>query len=424
MLVTDLAASCAAVRQVPSDGLHLKLPLDLWQRIFALLSPKEWAKVSGTCRFFRGIQLGVLDMHVNSHNALRWAGKHWQASVRLGLVFKSGFEFSCLPPEVLALGNLQLLRVSAVTTDEACPMWLGSLLTSCKALQVLFIDCGYALPFLPPLMHLRHLVLILPAFSGSVLMGIGMLHGLVSLSLEASKGSRIIECPQIDVASLMQLKDICIERIKPNGIVLPEDCALHLVSSYSRSVLMGDALGNSARIASLKYCDKHGEFSSWPTSLMAHSTSLHWSVRRLGTAESPLPLPDANISCLRELCLESSTSIHLHIPASVHLTALHISAQDVTIRCEDADAAVAELAGFSVAFVSLLGFGVMQMQAAFERQGRVVRYRDSAYLQLFGDALWSERCVGIYLEGSRESYFSPHWSCSCNACQYCVWFGQ
>ncbi|CAL8471270.1 g10812 [Coccomyxa elongata] len=68
---TDKFKTFSLMESEPSGGLPLDLPLDLWQRIFASLSTEEWAMASGTCRAFRDIELGVLDMDVSSHDALR-----------------------------------------------------------------------------------------------------------------------------------------------------------------------------------------------------------------------------------------------------------------------------------------------------------------------------------------------------------------
>lgn len=144
---------CSLMESEPSGGLHLELPLDLWQRIFASLSTKEWAMASGTCRAFRGIELGILDMDVTSHGALKSAGKHWQASTKLSLDIKPPFDYNFLPTEVLALGDLKFLKVSAHScaagSEFAFLMWLGSFLSNCRASQVFKLDCVHALPFLP-----------------------------------------------------------------------------------------------------------------------------------------------------------------------------------------------------------------------------------------------------------------------------------
>ena len=424
----------------PSDGLYLELPSDVWERVFALLSTKEWAMASGTCRAFRGIKLGVVDMDVSSHGALRWAAKHWQASSKLSLNCKASFDYSFLPPEVLTLGDLQFLKVSG-GSEHALPMWIGSLLSNCRALEVLMLDFVYPLPFLPPLMHLRHLMLTLPGFSCSFLTSLGMLHGLVSLSLQANKGS-FVECPQIDLTSLLGLKDIRIEQIRPNGVVLTEGCALHLVVTSPE--LIGDALGDCAQIASLEFHDDDEEVWRWPTPLVAHCTSLQWTSRTIGAPGVPLSLSGADFTGLRKLYLESYETIDLHIPASMHLSALHVYTLHVEITFEDVDAAVAELEEVSVAWKFLLMStnGILKMIPALERQGKIVGYASNMH-SLVGyyhichddddsdddhDDDDSDRKLyhwlsGFYLEGGQGSS-SGMGSCSCNACHQCVCSGH
>lgn len=407
-------------------GFALSLPLELWQRILTFLSTKEWAKASGTCRAFRGIQLDVIDLDVKSHNALGWAGKQWHACSKLSLNLKAGFDCAYLPPEVAALGDLAVLRVfhsGVLGNSEAFPMWLGSLLSNCRALQALVLSSVQALPFLPPLLHLRHLVLTLVDFGHSLLSSLGMLHGLVSLSLEACRG-QYLRCPHFDLTSLFQLKDFRIEQITPDGFgrtVLPEACAVHLV--ITRPQAIGNALGYGARIASIEFTDSDEEVWEWPVPLLTHCTSLQWTCRCLGSYKYPLSLSGVKFSCLRELGLKSRATIDLLIPVYVHLSVLHVCAQRVVIMCEDANAAVAKLDEFCIASVLMLHRGVLQMKTALERRGKVVVKTE--HLLWDHDDRESNLCNklhGIYLEGGLECS-SGLGSCSCNACCECVCSG-
>ena len=165
--------------------------------------------------------LAWISKRLSSASALLLCSKHWQ-----GLVDALGQNMNRLPN----LQELQLLDVYLWTEDKEMAFFTSILwlLASAPKLRLLHTCIG-KVPWFPPLVQLKHLVLRLTGGmddTGKLVAGIrhaGLLETLCLENLGNVEDAQILQLEKMHCLRAVGLK--C---VRPAAIHLPEDCSLHI----------------------------------------------------------------------------------------------------------------------------------------------------------------------------------------------------
>ncbi|BDA43736.1 hypothetical protein COCOBI_04-7510 [Coccomyxa sp. Obi] len=152
-----------------------ELPDHLWSMIAGIVGPKDWARVSGTCKAFHRTQFRLIEVQSNRLDELVWLSKRWRTAQAL-LIQPSSLEgnSASADAEILELmsaagalwpHNLRHLSVHApvgvnYTIFTAVPQWVQQVLSNTHKLEVLVLNGVWPVPVAQiPMTALKHLAM-------------------------------------------------------------------------------------------------------------------------------------------------------------------------------------------------------------------------------------------------------------------------
>ena len=157
---------------------------------------------------------------LSSAHALRLDVEDWQ---RLAVATRQALS------TMTCLEQLEVIGRSSATGDAAVAhlMSFSHLVAGATKLTVLSA-CFGKLPWFPPFVHVKHLVLSLGGDidPGIVFAAIPNANSLETLLLRTP--NRLLEAPLLQLDSMRFLCAVALEGICPAGINLPEKCTMHL----------------------------------------------------------------------------------------------------------------------------------------------------------------------------------------------------
>ncbi len=349
-----------APRRRKAPPCSVDLPEPVWAAIASHMALKDWAKAAGTCKRSIGVQLHTVNIPPDTPPAgdsfcyrsvgvsqyckyvcflvagvfrmcsldlaVRWggpAGVVW-ATKRMGALrvlrsYENGFlglADAATQGQDNILKDLQQLEICALDADisdvldSTAPqfMWL---LSCAQKLTVLSASLE-ALPWLPPLLQLKHLVLRCEQHTFGALRNA---RNLETLSLSAGEYTRA-SILQLD--SLASLRVVALHKIRPSGIYLPEACYLHIsgleeVLDPSKKGAWNGAITN---LSSFGFSCSYRKISRLP-GCFAHLQKLTFVTLELGqcgSSEHFLSLDGlGNVRKLRV----SGKKLYLNVPSEV-----------------------------------------------------------------------------------------------------------
>ena len=270
------------------------------------------------------------------------------------------------------LEQLEVIGHSSATADAAVAhlMSFSHLVAGATKLTVLSVSFG-KLPWFPPLVHVKHLVLSLGGDidPGIVFAALPNANSLETLSLRTPNA--LLEAPLLQLDSMRFLCAVALEGICPAGINLPENCTMHLKGLLYFEI-RGDAWDkafNSVRT----FCFEDNSLQIHdliPTYFpkMQNLTTVDIMVLEMGTPDIYISLE--GLSQVQRLYLGSECS-YLKVPARVSWREVFFVSSEVMGLVFDDHAWFAkEVPNACFRYASLEGPSLLNLIRAWDKEQR------------------------------------------------------
>ncbi len=397
-------------------GGSAQLPVEIWQQIAGHMSSRSWARVNRTCKAMHSVQPEQIGINVESESALAWVQTHWGQASNLRLRWLRRdipWVMAHNAASVTALKRLELILLQEGSPTTV--MLLTWLLAQAPQLQLLLLQHPGAL-VVPPIRNLRHLLMASNDFNPTTVASIRQLRNLQTLWLGDARPDRGVACAEFDLASLLQLSDVCVEMLRMTRISLPRFCRLHLQGFIQTNMLFSRAWSGIASYKRVQSINLQGGLFTvnMPQFLLDSKCSFLslWDLERLGDLSSPALFDAAHFCCLTHLNLEGRT-IHIVLPQELPLQVLHVQATEMlSIVCINPQEQAKRLHQLRVVYCTLRGADVFNLVGVMCGMGAMMSKVDVA------EAVAGPEVQHGFLVSSR--HVLGFWKCPCGACLDCL----
>ena len=397
-----------------SSAAHL--PVEIWRQIADHMSTKAWARVSGTCKAMHYVQPKQISIGVSSESALAWVQTHWGQASTLKLNWHEGIPW-IMAHNAASLTSLK--RVELRLFEEGWPTTatvLTWLLAQATQLQLLVVHRPTAL-VVPPLCNLSHLIMASSDMTATTT-AFRQLHNLQTLWLDITSPDQDNACADLDLASMLQLSDACIDLRdgSPDYIHLPRHCRLHLFGE-DKGMFTGTVLKDIAKHGQLRSIDLHVTLhelveDSLPFLVEWNCSSLEWwAITHLGVASRPVEFQAAHFCCLTHLKL-TGKEVHIRLPQEPALQVLDVDAECLSIMCTNAQEQAKGLQQLRVVYRTLQNTDVFLLVGTMCGLGATVRKMGVMEARTYLNGRH-----GLLVSYRHEPVI---WKCPCGACLNCL----
>ncbi len=308
---------------------------------------------------------------------MSWASKNLRNAQVLRLRADAAHELAdnILPdcPHLAKLQQLEIFVRDAGPASSGLLMWLTWLLARASQLSTLSLYMS-KLPWLPPVTHLKHLILTFSMDSERIITALSNARGLETLSIKylqkgAEDGSEELpmgEVPAIHLGRLVHLHSLALTCIMPAALELPQGCSLSLSGLQHRRMASEswDHVFGSLKALRL---DCTGTRLASPPNFFAdcpNLTKLCIVADKIGAEGSPLPLTGLNH--VKVLVMEGS-EMYICMPSTFAWeTAYFFGSSTVFLAFDDIDLFAKNIAQayFVVGYDSVKGTWLPRLCAA------------------------------------------------------------
>ncbi|BDA51430.1 hypothetical protein COCOBI_18-3080 [Coccomyxa sp. Obi] len=359
------------------------------------------------------VQPKEIDISVRSESALAWVQTHWGQASKMRLTWWERdipWVTARNAASMTSLEHLELRHLQEESPTTA--MLLMWLLAQAPWLQLLYLKYPRAV-VVPPIRNLRHLMMgSSTEFTPATAASIGELCNLQTLWLGMAQSDPGNACAELDLTSLPQLSDVCIDDIPLPLIALPRHCRLHLVKTINNMMEL-DTWCDIARHGQLHSIKRRFEgmvlSDDMPASVLELDCSVlnWWNIKALGHQLRPAVFHAQSYRCLTHLRL-AGREIHIVLPPELPLQVIHVEAESLSIVCGNPQEQAKRLQQLKVRYCTLQGAGIFVLVSLMCGMGAVLRQADVREPEDYDGFLVSYR---------REPGV---WKCPCGACLHCL----
>ncbi|CAL8464324.1 g3859 [Coccomyxa elongata] len=362
------------------------------------------------------VQPEHIDIKVESESALAWVQTHWGQATRLKLTWLTRdipWVMAHNAASVTSLKRLELRLLQERSPTTA--MLLTWLLAQAPQLQLLFLQHPTAL-VLPPIRHLSHLIVATSKFTDTCAASIRQLRNLQTLWLGMEGPEPIMSAVDLDLRSLPQLSDVCVDRLTLSGITLPRQCRMHWVGDGESMFL--DIWSDNARQGQLHSINLQSDGSLLPEQFLdflplyfveSKCSVLQWrDMPQFGRPANPALFDAAHFCCLTHLKL-MSRDINILLPQELPLQVLHVHARSLSIVFENPKEQAKRLQQLKVAYRTLRGADVFVLTGLMCGMGALISREAVAGADQYHGFLVNSG----HMRGDA-------WKCPCGACLGCL----
>ena len=395
-----------------------RLPVEVWRLIAGHMSTIAWARVSRTCKAMHSVQPEQISMGVRSGSALAWVQTHWGQASTLELNWwRNDFPW-VMAHNAASLTSLKHLELRLLQErNPATAMLLTWLLAQAPQLQLLYMShpIGFVVP---PIRNLSHLIMHSTEFTAASVASIRQLRKLQTLRLgRTTRDPEIVLAGlDLDLASLPQLSNVCLDSVSLDYITLPKQCSLHLLGDDAYMSWDDIAKHEQLRSVDLRVTVPELDQDSPPFLLEWKCSILDWwEIGHLGVVSSPVEFDAAHFCRLTHLRL-SGDEIHIHLPQELHLQVLIVEASLLSITCTNPQEQAKRLQQLRVEYHTLQNTDVSVLVGAMCGLGAIVSKLDDRESESDADP---DGRHGLLVSYRREPV-SWKWKCPCGACLLCL----
>ncbi|BDA45359.1 hypothetical protein COCOBI_07-1460 [Coccomyxa sp. Obi] len=206
------------------------LPAELWARVAAHMSLRDWARASGTCRSTKAVCLKNLTIKNIPAAGVQWASRMLDTA---DVLCSSAHSLRPIAQGVMSglysIKQLQQLVIDAHPCSDSllsCLSWL--LAQTCK-LEILVTRVDSS-PWFPSLTTLKHLILTFHGDAGNFCDAVPTCTALETLSLHSlgRYGSEVLRMGMLEMDGLPHLRVLVLKAIVPESIKVPKACQVHI----------------------------------------------------------------------------------------------------------------------------------------------------------------------------------------------------
>ncbi|BDA45355.1 hypothetical protein COCOBI_07-1420 [Coccomyxa sp. Obi] len=357
------------------------LPAELWARVSAHMSLRDWVRVSGTCRSTRAVRLKKLTINRKTPAAgVQRASRMLESAeaLRLPAHYLQQIEEG-VAEGLYSIKQLQQLIIDAPPCTDSMLSCLSWLLTEACKVEVLVTPAG-SRPYFPPMAALKHLQLTFFNDPGNFCRAVRNCTALETLHLhthEGRMGSKVFRLGGLEMDGLPHLRLFVLKAYAQDLIKVPKGCQVHIQvycgTDMQRSMWRG-VLGNIHSIDASILMPDAPILEVFLDKAFTPLQNLR--ILNLHVYSSSFVFNLAEFARVEKLCI-SGRNLNIYLPAGVSWDTLELDAKDkLNLKFEDLNGFLLSVPRFAARFRFLRNTQALQLCTAMALNGIKCAFED------------------------------------------------